>query len=316
MLTSIGANMPLTTKDLEASPYDNLLHVLGDALDLRDDETAGHSRRVVRYCREIAEGMGCSGDELTQIQRGAYVHDIGKIAIPDAILRKPGKLTIEEFEVMKTHTWIGYNMLRGVAPFVPVAELVLAHHERWDGRGYPRGLRAEGIPLGARVFAIADTLDVMTTDRPYRKALPLSRALAEVKRELGAQFDPSIAEALLSVPEATLRELVLGAKRGSVRVVLHCEVRCGINSKDRILQAVNIGEGGILLGNAFGVEIGTMLDLEFSLPERGKLTEAKGRVIRKELPTRIAVAFSNISPEALEAIQEYVRQRVGISSTA
>src|SRR6266487_3136154 len=108
-LTSIGANMPLTTKDLEASPYDHLLHVLGDALDLRDDETAGHSRRVVRYCREIAEGMGCSGDELTQIQRGAYVHDIGKIAISVAIWRKRSTLTIEATDVINTRARICYN---------------------------------------------------------------------------------------------------------------------------------------------------------------------------------------------------------------
>src|SRR6266567_3505915 len=217
-LTSIGANMPLTTKDLEASPYDHLLHVLGDALDLRDDETAGHSRRVVRYCLEIAAGMGCSGDELTQIQRGAYVHDIGKIAIPDAILAKPGKLTTEEFEVMKTHTWIGYNMLRSVAPLARIAEFVLAHHERWDGSGYPRGLEREGIPLGARVFAIADTLDVMTSDRPYRHALPLAAALAEVNREVGKQFDPKIAEIFLSIPTVAIREFVLSQKRCTARV--------------------------------------------------------------------------------------------------
>lgn len=135
-------------------------------MDLRDIETAGHSRRVVRYCLEIAGKIGWKAEQSAEITRGAYVHDIGKIAIPDSILCKPGKLTTEEFEVMKTHTWIGYNMLRGVAPLTRISEFVLSHHERWDGGGYPRRLKGERIPLGARVFAIADTLDVMTSDQP------------------------------------------------------------------------------------------------------------------------------------------------------
>lgn len=302
--------MPQTTADLDRSPYDHLLHVLGDALDLRDNETAGHCRRVVRYCTEIAGIVGCRGDESAEITRGAYVHDIGKIAIPDAILCKPSGLTTEEFEVMKTHTWIGYNMLRGVAPLARIAEFVLAHHERWDGSGYPRRLKGEGIPLGARVFAIADTLDVMTSDRPYRKALPLSAALAEINRELGKQFDPKIAKAFLSIPEIAIQEIVLRQKRGTVRIPIHSTVKCRTNSEDRMLQAVNIGEGGILLGNALGLEIDAALDLEFYLPEAEKLTITEGRVVRKELPSRIGVAFHNISPDALEAIREYVGQRV------
>jgi len=265
---------------------------------------------VVRYCSEIAAAIGCSADESAEIARGAYVHDIGKIAIPDAILAKPGKLTTEEFEVMKTHTWIGYNMLRSVAPLARIAEFVLAHHERWDGSGYPRGLEREGIPLGARVFAIADTLDVMTSDRPYRHALPLAAALAEVNREVGKQFDPKIAEIFLSIPTVAIREFVLSQKRCTARVPVNFKVRCRANGGDRILPAVNIGEGGILLGNALGMEIDTMLDLQFCLPDARRLTTTAGKIIRKELPTRIGVEFNNISPDALEAIQEYVKKRV------
>ncbi|HEV2348431.1 MAG TPA: HD domain-containing phosphohydrolase [Terriglobia bacterium] len=302
--------MPDAFPTLEWSLYDHLLHVLGDALDLRDSETAGHSRRVVRYCLEIATEIGCSGDESTEIIRGALVHDIGKIAIPDAILRKPARLTDEEFDVMKSHTWIGYNMLRGVGPLGRIAGFVLAHHERWDGGGYPLGLKRELIPLGARVFAIADTLDVMTSDRPYRKALPLAAALAEINRETGKQFDPKISEAFLSIPEADVREIILSQKRQTMRIPLDTKVRCITEVEDRVLQAVNIGEGGILLGNALGLEIETELDLEFSLPQAEKLTTARGTVIRKELPSRIAVAFRSVSPDAMETIREYVGRMV------
>ena len=300
----------LKTTDLERSPYDHLLHVLGDALDLRDNETAGHSRRVVRYCLEIAAAIGCNGDECTELRQGAYVHDIGKIAIPDAILCKPGRLTTEEFEVMKTHTWIGHNMLRGVPTLTGIAEFVLSHHERWDGSGYPRGSKGIEIPLGARVFAIADTLDVMTSDRPYRKALPLSAALAEIDREMGKQFDPGIVKEFLSIPKVDIREVVLNQKRCTVRIPLDSKVRCRANGQGRVLQGVNIGEGGILLGDALGLEIDTMLSLEFRLPHAARLTAAKGRIIRKELPTRIAVAFTDISPVAQEEIREYVGQKV------
>lgn len=304
--------MPQTTTDLEWSLTDHLLHVLGDALDLRDNETAGHSRRVVRYCLEIATAIGCSGDESRQIAWAAYVHDVGKIAIPDAILCKPNRLTAEEFEVMKTHTWLGYNMLRGVPHLAPIAELVLSHHERWDGGGYPRGLKGEEIALEARVFVIADTLDAMTTDRPYRKALPLSAALDEINRESGRQFDPKIAEVFLCLPKDAVRELVLAQKRSSLRIPLDSQARCRANGEDRVLQVVNVSEGGMLCGNAFGVEINTALDAEFQLPGVERLLGIRGTVVRKELPARIAVAFINISPDALEAIREYVGQRVEV----
>jgi hypothetical protein len=296
--------------EIEESPFDRLFRVLGSALDLRDDETAGHSRRVVSYCLEVGRAAGCSADELRQIARGAYVHDIGKIAIPDAILRKRGKLTTEEFEVMETHTWIGYNMMSEAPPLAEVADMILAHHERWDGSGYPRGLRGESIPVEARVFAIADTLDAMTTDRPYRKALPLSVAWAEINRESGRQFDPEIVEAFLSIPERVMQELVLMMKRRSLRVPLGTKVTFGANGEGRILKALNISEGGMLLGNALGVAIGIIVDLQFGLPEAPNPIITKGRVIRKELPARIGVAFIDISPDALEAIREYVGQRV------
>jgi len=181
--------------------YDETLEALGAALDLRDTETEGHSRRVSRCCIEIARKMGCPGEQLKQISRGSYLHDIGKIGIPDAILLKPGRLTDEEMAVMQTHARVGYELVSKIGFLAPAAEIVLTHQERFDGTGYPQGLMGDEIPLGARIFAVADTLDAMTSDRPYRRALPLSTARAEINLESGRQFDPEVVRVFLSLPE-------------------------------------------------------------------------------------------------------------------
>lgn len=187
--------------------YDDTLEALAAALDLRDNETAGHTRRVTRYCLEIARAVNCSADQLKTIVRGAYLHDIGKIGIPDAILRKPYKLTDAERAVMETHVRIGYELVCRIAFLASAAEIVLTHQERFDGTGYPQGLMENEIPLGARIFAVADTLDAMTSDRPYRRALPLSTAREEIIRESGGQFDPGVVKAFLTIPDATLHSI-------------------------------------------------------------------------------------------------------------
>ena len=189
--------------------YDETLEALGAALDLRDNETAGHSRRVTRYSLEIAKAMGCSGEQLKQIARGAHLHDIGKIGIPDAVLLKPGKLTAEEWVIMKSHARIGYDLVSRIAFLAPAAEIVLTHQECYDGTGYPQGLAGEQIPLGARIFAVADTLDAMTSDRPYRKALPFSTAREEIIRESGRQFDPEVVKVFLSLAQTVWEEIRL-----------------------------------------------------------------------------------------------------------
>jgi putative nucleotidyltransferase with HDIG domain len=183
------------------STYDETLAALGAALDLRDNETAGHSRRVTRYCLEIAKALGCDNEELKQIERGSYLHDIGKIGIPDSILLKPGRLTPEERITMDSHVRIGYDIVSRIAFLARPADIVLTHQERFDGTGYPQGLVGAEISMGARIFSIADTLDAMTSDRPYRRALPFSEARDEIIRESGRQFDPEIVEAFLSIPE-------------------------------------------------------------------------------------------------------------------
>ncbi|HEX7126438.1 MAG TPA: HD domain-containing phosphohydrolase [Thermodesulfobacteriota bacterium] len=174
--------------------YDATIEVLGAALDYRDSETEGHCERVTRYTVALARAMGCTPEQVKQIERGAYLHDLGKIGVPDAILLKPGKLTAEEWEIMKSHAEKGYLMLRDIAFLKEAAEIVYAHQERYDGSGYPRGLKGEEIPLGARIFAVADTLDAMTSDRPYRKGLSFRESIEEVQRYSGTQFDPRVVE--------------------------------------------------------------------------------------------------------------------------
>ncbi len=195
------------TKQLQAAmkrielTYDETLEALGTALDLRDYETEGHSRRVSRYCLEMAQAHGCSSEQLKYIARGSYLHDIGKIGIPDSILLKPEKLTAKETAVMQTHARIGYDLVSRIAFLASAAEIVLTHQERYDGTGYPQGLIGGEIPLGARLFAVSDTLDAMTSDRPYRRALPLTVAKEEITRESGQQFDPEVVRLFLSIPE-------------------------------------------------------------------------------------------------------------------
>src|ERR1035441_6740537 len=183
--------------------YDETLEALAAALDLRDNETAGHSRRVTLYALEIAKRCNFSPDQLKQLERGAYLHDIGKIGIPDLILLKPGKLAPEETAVMKTHVRIGYELMSRVAFLSSASEIVLTHQECFDGSGYPQGLRGEEIPLGSRIFAIADTLDAMMSDRPYRQGRQYAVARAEIQRESGKQFDPRVVAVFLDIPEET-----------------------------------------------------------------------------------------------------------------
>ena len=198
--------------------YNETLEGLSATLDLRDNETAGHSRRVTRYCLEIAKALGCSSKQLKTIARKSLLHDIGKIGIPDAILLKPGKLTEEERAIMETHVRIGYELVCSIAFLAGSAEIVLSHHERYDGTGYPQGLVGDEIPLSARMFSVADTLDAMTSDRPYRRALPYSAAREEIIRESGRQFDPKVVKGFLAIPEAVFEAIRLDVANLHIRL--------------------------------------------------------------------------------------------------
>ena len=192
--------------DLEKS-YDITLEALGDALDLKDAETEGHSRRVTAYTIAIARKMGLPKEQLNVIARGAFLHDIGKMAIPAHILRKPGKLTDPEMDIMKEHCLRGYRIISRIPFLAEAAEIIYSHQERYDGLGYPRGLKGEEIPLGARIFAVADTLDAMRSDRPYRKAQSIEAVRKEIEAWSGRQFDPQIVKVFLEMPDNIWEDL-------------------------------------------------------------------------------------------------------------
>jgi putative nucleotidyltransferase with HDIG domain len=181
--------------------YDITLEALGNALDLKDAETEGHSKRVTAFTIAIARAMGLTAGQIRVIARGAFLHDIGKMAIPDAILRKPGALDPEEVAIMREHCYRGYQILKRIPFLSEAAEIVYSHQEKYDGTGYPRGLKGDEIPLGARIFSVADTLDAMTSDRPYRAKLPFSVAREEIQRWSGRQFDPLVVATFLQMPE-------------------------------------------------------------------------------------------------------------------
>jgi len=183
--------------------YDQTLEVLGAAIDLRDSPTAGHSRRVFLYSLEIAKAMGGLESQMRNIAMGAWLHDIGKLAVSDAILLKPGPLTDEERKIMQRHVQIGYELVKSIPFLADSAEIIYAHHERCDGSGYPRGLKAEEIPVGARIFAVADTFDAMTSDRPYRRALPFEASREVIERGAGKQYDSQVAKVFLSIADET-----------------------------------------------------------------------------------------------------------------
>ena len=185
-----------------------LAESLAAALDIREQETGLHSKRVACHTLVLARRFTNDREQLRQIYWGALLHDVGKIGIPDSILLKPGPLTGAEQDVMRTHPEKGHAILAGVHFLRDAAQIVLAHEERFDGSGYPRGLAREAIPFGARLFGVIDTLDAMTSDRPYRRGLPFDAAKAEILRYAGTQFDPAAVEAFIA-EEPVLREMVV-----------------------------------------------------------------------------------------------------------
>lgn len=188
--------------------YDATIEGWVHALDLRDKETEGHSMRVTAITMEFAHALGTfSTEELVHIRRGALLHDIGKLGIPDAILLKPGKLTPEEFTIIRQHPQYAYNMLAPIAYLRPALDIPYCHHEKWDGTGYPRGLKGEAIPLAARMFAMVDVWDALRSDRPYRAAWPVEQVQAHIHDLSGTHFDPSLIGTFFQVVEDTSHRL-------------------------------------------------------------------------------------------------------------
>ncbi|HJQ13101.1 MAG TPA: HD domain-containing phosphohydrolase, partial [Anaerolineales bacterium] len=181
--------------------YEATIEGLSHALDLRDRETEGHSRRVTEVTVKLAQALSISEDEITHIRRGALLHDIGKIGIPDSILHKPATLTEDEWVTMRKHPQFAYNMLSHIEYLHPALAIPYNHHEKWDGTGYPRGLKGEEIPMSARLFAIADVWDALTSDRPYRNAWTPVQAQAYIREQSGKHFDPQVVDLFFQVTE-------------------------------------------------------------------------------------------------------------------
>jgi HD-GYP domain-containing protein (c-di-GMP phosphodiesterase class II) len=185
----------------------NTITILAQAVELRDDNTGGHINRVSNYALMLGKQMNLPEDQLHLLRIGTPLHDIGKIGIDDAILRKPDRLTPEEFKIMQSHTVKGAAILETIPDLAPIIPIVRSHHERWDGRGYPDGLAGAAISPLARIVAVADAFDAMTSDRPYRKGMPLEVAFAELSKQRGLQFDPHCAAAFLELRDQIVQEL-------------------------------------------------------------------------------------------------------------
>jgi len=194
----------------------DLIGALIRALDSRELNTANHSQRVARYSHFLARLMGVPADECLHICRGALLHDIGKIGIPDNILLKPDKLTPGEWQVMQQHPTIGRDILAGIDDMTQAAELVYSHHEHYDGGGYPRGLASEAIPLGARIFMVADAVDAITNDRPYHKGASLNVAIEHLQDQSGRTFDPAVVNALVEHQNAFAALMVKLTSQASI----------------------------------------------------------------------------------------------------
>ncbi len=197
---SLSDRVKERTKELEEARYETLA-CLAKAADYRDDETGQHAHRVGSTSGMIAKAVGWSPERVHDIELAAPLHDLGKIGIPDSILRKPGRLDQTELDIMRTHPTIGGEILAGAkSPILVLArEVALYHHERWDGNGYPHKLIGDSIPLSARIVAVADAYDAMTSDRPYKKAISTEKALEEILKCSGGHFDPQVVEAFWTV---------------------------------------------------------------------------------------------------------------------
>ncbi len=188
--------------------FDSTLENFMAALDLRDVETFGHSKTVARYSYVLAEALGIKDPQtLDYIRKGALLHDVGKIAIPDAILKKPGPLSAEEWEVIKRHPALGYGLLKDVKILSEVGNIILCHHEKYDGTGYPKGMKGSAIPLEARIFALADALDALTSHRPYRAPRDFQVAKKEITASRGSHFDPEVVDAFCSLDMAVWEKI-------------------------------------------------------------------------------------------------------------
>ena len=213
--------------------YQRTLEALITALDVRERTTGGHSKRVVGYARLLAGKFHIRIAQLMNLARGALLHDVGKIAIPDSVLLKPGPLTEEEWTIMKQHTLIGYNMLKSIKFLHPSLDIVKYHHERWDGTGYPEGLKGEEIPIGARIFGLVDAFDAITSVRVYKGASSIEEAREIIAADSGKHFDPHVVQAFLQIPVSVLQRVQLSGSRTEASDIVRL-IRGALNTGETV----------------------------------------------------------------------------------
>ena len=207
---AVAIDNPRLFDDLQAKPheleeaYQATLEGWAQALDMRDKETEGHTQRVTILTQRLARSMGVSEEELVHIRRGALLHDIGKKAISDNILLKPGKLTEDERAVMQKHPQYAYDMLKRIEFLFPALPIPYCHHEKWDGTGYPRGLKGEDIPFSARIFPVIDVYDALVSNRPYRKGMPIEEVREMIRNDSGTHFYPRVVEAFMAMGDLSI----------------------------------------------------------------------------------------------------------------
>ena len=317
--------------------FEQTLHVLASSIDARDHLTSGHSEVVTEYAQIIAERLKLPDDYITMIRTAGLLHDYGKISIPDEILKKDGPLTEVEREIINTHPVKTRQILsnvpfRGINKHIP--EITGAHHERWDGTGYPDRLKGEDIPLGARIIAVADFFEAITSKRHYRDPMPMSKALQLMRESSGTHFDPHIVSVFLDhlrengfqlVQPRTLsetpalRQESAGCRRKAPRVEYHTQV--AIRHHGRVLAGnlLDISTKGAFISSPDPVEVGDEVSVTFSLPGVGTYSRLDGMVawsnsesfIRSPRhPRGFAVVFEALSPVALQAISDYVRRQI------
>jgi putative nucleotidyltransferase with HDIG domain len=200
--------------NLDMTPEQNsqrvtkFVDMISGVVNAKDPHTLDHLHRVAHYSVILAKGVGLKDHQVEEVRVSALLHDVGKIGIEDSILKKPGVLTPEEFEIMKRHTVKGYEIVRPLKQLAEMLPVIRGHHERYDGKGYPDGLAGDMIPMGARIVAVANALDSMTSDQPYRSALPFSEAREIIGREAGQQFDPEIVRLFLSIPDEAWKNML------------------------------------------------------------------------------------------------------------
>ncbi len=216
--------------------YQRTLEALITALDVRERSTGGHSKRVVGYTRLLAGKLRIRGTQLMNLARGALLHDVGKIAIPDSVLLKPGPLTDEEWAIMKQHTLIGYNMLKSIKFLHPSLDIVKYHHERWDGTGYPEGLKGEEIPISARIFALVDAFDAITSARVYKEATSIERAREIIAEDAGKHFDPHVVDAFLQIPPSVLQRVQFSGSHTEASDIVHL-IRGAFNPREKMAKS-------------------------------------------------------------------------------